>query len=162
MPDIDLLQGKKILIVDDEPDVLDTLEDLLPMCEIFKATDYESAVAYLENVSFDLTILDIMGVSGYELLNIAVKKNVTAVMLTAHALTPENIVRSHSEGAAYFLPKEEMVNITSFLEDILDAKQKGQNTWDKWLNRLAGYCEKTFGEKWQDKDKDFWDRFPFY
>ena len=162
MPEIDLLQGKKILIVDDEPNVLDTLEELLPMCEVFKAADYESAAAYLENMSFDLTILDIMGVSGYELLDIAVKNNVTAVMLTAHALTPANIVRSHREGAAYFLPKEEMVNITSFLEDILDAKLKGQNTWDRWMNRLAGYCEKTFGEKWQDKDKDFWDRFPFY
>ena len=33
MADAKLLDGKKILIVDDEPDVLDTLEDLLSMCE---------------------------------------------------------------------------------------------------------------------------------
>jgi len=29
-----LLEGKKLLIVDDEPDVLDTLEELLPMCRV--------------------------------------------------------------------------------------------------------------------------------
>jgi CheY-like chemotaxis protein len=32
-----LLEGKRVLIVDDEPDVLDTLDDLLPMCIITKA-----------------------------------------------------------------------------------------------------------------------------
>jgi CheY-like chemotaxis protein len=29
-----LLDGKKILIVDDEPDVLDSLEELLTMCDV--------------------------------------------------------------------------------------------------------------------------------
>jgi len=33
-----LLEGKKILIVDDEPDVLDTLESSLAMCELSKAS----------------------------------------------------------------------------------------------------------------------------
>jgi hypoxanthine phosphoribosyltransferase len=34
----DILKGKKILIQDDEPDVLDTLEELLSMCQVVKAT----------------------------------------------------------------------------------------------------------------------------
>ena len=29
-----LLDGKKILVVDDEQDVLESLEELLPMCEV--------------------------------------------------------------------------------------------------------------------------------
>ena len=157
-----LLNGKKILVVDDEPDVLESLEDLLSMCEVVTASDYESAGDHIKKEPFDLVILDIMGVSGYNLLELATSKNMVAVMLTAHALTPENIVKSYREGAAYFLPKEEMVNIASFLEEILDAKQKGKSTWDNWMNRLAGYCERTFGAKWQDTEKDFWDRFPFY
>ena len=157
-----LLDGKRILVVDDEPDVLESLEDLLATCEVVKASNFEDARSLIEQEPFDLVILDIMGVSGYDLLDLATKNNMTAVMLTAHALTPENIVKSYRQGAAYFLPKEKMVNITSFLEEILDAKQKGQSTWDNWINRLAGYCERTFGAKWQDTDKDFWDRFPFY
>ena len=157
-----LLDGQRILVVDDEPDVLDSLEDLLAHCEVVKASNFEDARSLIEQEAFDLVILDIMGVSGYDLLNLATQKNMTAVMLTAHALTPENIVKSYRQGAAYFLPKEKMVDITSFLEEILDAKQKGQSTWDNWMNRLAGYCERTFGDKWQDTEKDFWDRFPFY
>ena len=157
-----LLDGKKILIVDDEPDVLESLEELLSTCDVVKASSFESAKECIGQGQFDLVILDIMGVCGYDLLEIATHKNMTAVMLTAHALTPENIAKSYREGAAYFLPKEQMVNITSFLNEILEAKQKGKSTWDNWMNRLAGYCERTFGDKWQDTEKDFWDRFPFY
>ena len=157
-----LLDGKKILVVDDEPDILETLEELLTNCEVVKASNFEAARGLIEQEQFDLVILDIMGVSGYDLLNLATEKDMTAVMLTAHALTPGNIVKSYREGAAYFLPKEEMANITSFLEEILEAKQKGRSTWDNWLDRLAVYCDRTFGAKWQETDKDFWDRFPFY
>jgi len=162
MEEKNLLDGKKILVVDDEPDVLESLEDLLSMCEVITASNFEDARGLIEQEQFDLIILDIMGVSGYDLLALATGKNMTAVMLTAHALTPENIVKSYREGAAYFLPKEEMVNITSFIEEILEAQQKGKGTWDNWMNRLAGYCERTFGDRWQDTEKDFWDRFPFY
>ena len=157
-----LLDGKRILVVDDEPDVLESLEELLAKCEVVKASNFEAARGLIEQERFDLVILDIMGVSGYDLLDLATGKDMTAVMLTAHALTPENIVKSYRAGAAYFLPKEEMVNITSFLEEILEAKQKGQSTWNNWMDRLAAYCERTFGAKWQDTEKDFWDKFPFY
>jgi len=162
MEENNLLDGKKILVVDDEPDILDSLEDLLAKCDVVKASSFEAARDLIEQETFDLVILDISGVSGYDLLDLATTKDMTAIMLTAHALTPENIAKSYRQGAAYFLPKEKMVNITSFLEEILDAKQKGQSTWDNWMNRLAGYCERTFGAKWKDTDKDFWDRFPFY
>jgi DNA-binding NtrC family response regulator len=162
MANENLLHGKKILIVDDEPDVLDSLEDLLPMCTVVKADSFKAAKECFEAEDFDLAILDIMGVEGYGLLEIATQKKVAAVMLTAHALTPENIVRSHKEGAAYFLPKEKMADIATFLNDILDARARGESTWDRWLERLASYCERTFGKKWQDKNKDFWERFPFY
>jgi hypoxanthine phosphoribosyltransferase len=33
MTEYELLKGKRVLLVDDELDVFDTLEDLLPMCE---------------------------------------------------------------------------------------------------------------------------------
>ncbi len=158
----DLLDGKRVLVVDDEPDVLDTLADLLPMCKVVKASNFEEASNYLETEYFDLAVLDIMGVEGYKLLEIANQRNVTAVMLTAHALSPENVVKSYKEGAASYLPKEEMVNIASFLNDVLDAQQKGKSTWSRWYDRLGGFFEKKFGAKWQEDEKDFWEKFPFY
>jgi DNA-binding NtrC family response regulator len=162
MADKDLLEGKRILLVDDEPDVLDSLEDLLPMCETVKASSFEAARNLLETESFDMTILDIMGVKGFQLLEIANQKEVTAVMLTAHALNPDTVVRSYKEGAASYLPKEQMVNIASFLNDILEAKEQGKSTWARWYDKLGSFFEKKFGENWQKDDPEFWKKFPFY
>ena len=159
MSEKSLLDGKRILTVDDEPDVLESLEELLPMCDVVKASSFNEAKELLESQYFDMAILDIMGVDGYELLEIAREKKVIAVMLTAHALSVEDTVKSYKEGAASYVPKDEMANITAFLEDILEAKEKGQNFWWRCLNRLGTYYEKKFGADWQNKDKEFWEDF---
>jgi DNA-binding NtrC family response regulator len=158
----DLLEGKRVLLVDDEPDVLDTLVDLLPMCDTVKASNFKAAKDYLESEHFDLAVLDIMGVEGYQLLEIANQRHVTSVMLTAHALSPENVVKSYKEGAASYLPKEEMVNIASFLNDVLEAKEQGKSTWGRWYDKLGSFFEEKFGEDWQNDEKEFWEKFPFY
>ena len=58
------LNGRRILIVDDEPDILDSLEVFLPMCNVVKATSFEQAKCFLEEEFFDIAILDIMGLMG--------------------------------------------------------------------------------------------------
>lgn len=162
MEEFPLLEGKKILLVDDELDVLDTLEDLLSMCEVTKAINFKTAKDFLENQEFDIAILDIMGVEGYTLLDTASKQNVMAVMLTAHALSPENVVRSYKGGAASYLPKEKMVDIVSYLNDILESQKRGENPWKRWYSRLSSYFEDKFGADWKDDQKEFWEKFPFY
>jgi CheY-like chemotaxis protein len=162
MSDSDLLKYKRILIVDDEPDVLDTLEELLPMCDVVKATTFEEAKDLLETQYFDIAILDIMGVDGYKLLEIAKQREVIPVMLTAHALSPENLAKSYKEGAASYVPKEEMTNITTFLNDILEAKEQGKNVWWRWLDRLGAYFDKKFGANWQKGDEDLLEKFSKY
>ena len=147
----DLLEGKKVLIVDDEPDVLETLVDLLPMCDVVKALTFNEAKNLLETQYFDMAILDIMGVQGYELLKISNEKRVIGVMLTANAMTPDNVVKSYEEGAASFVPKEEMANITTFLIDIFEAEEKGKSLWWRWFDRLADYFDNKFGPDWQEK-----------
>ena len=144
-----LLDNKEILIVDDEPDVLESLLELLSMCEVVKASTFEDAKELLESQDFDMAILDIMGVDGYGLLEIAKDRNVIAVMLTAHALSPDNVTRSYEEGAASYVPKDEMANITTFLNDILEAKEKGKGFWWRWLDRFESYFDKKFGPDWQ-------------
>lgn len=155
-----LLDGKKILAVDDEPDILDALEEILSNCDFTKATTFKEAKELLESRDFDIAILDIMGVDGYGLLDIATRKNITAVMLTAHAFTPDNLVKSIKEGAASYLPKEELANIAVFLKDILKAQEKGTSTWGPWQKKLpTSYFEKRWGAAWQDTDKEFWKSF---
>jgi CheY-like chemotaxis protein len=158
----DRLQGKRVLIVDDEPDVLDALAESLPVCSVTKASTFEQAKEQLENHAFDIAILDIMGVNGYELLELAIKKNVIAMMVTAHALSPDHTVKSFRKGAAFFVPKEEMGNIEMFLNDVLEAKEKGHHPRNRWLERLDGYYTKRFGPQWKDHDKEFWKKFTYY
>jgi CheY-like chemotaxis protein len=162
MKDKNLLEGKTVLMVDDEQDVLDTLEDLLSMCNTVRAGDYESALDLLQTRPFDLAILDIMGVSGYELLDVCVKKGIVAVMLTAYAVTPADVRKSFDKGAAFYIPKEEMANIEVFLTDVLEAKQKGRNTWARWYDRLSHFSEKAFGEAWLKDEKDLLNKFTFH
>ena len=78
MAETKLLEGKRVLAVDDEPDVLETLVDLLPMCDVVTATTFDEAKELLKSQKFDLTILDIMGVDGYGLLDIATEKDIPA------------------------------------------------------------------------------------
>ena len=154
------LEGKRVLIVDDEPDILETLEALLPMCRVAKAATFQEAEKLFETEYFDIAILDIMGVDGYKLLDMAKKKGVIPVMLTAHALSIENTIKSYKKGAASYVPKDEMFKIAVFLNDILEAKEKGENFWWRWLERLGSYYEKKFGKDWQGEEKDFWRNFP--
>ena len=159
MENINMLEGKKILAVDDEEDVLETLKELLPMCEVETATTYEQAWEALGTDYYDVAILDIMGVDGYRLLELANNRGIAAVMLTAHAISPENIKKSFHGGAALYLPKDEMINITTYLIDIMEAKASGRNTWSRWFERLGAFFTARFGPEWEKKHKVFPDNY---
>ena len=132
------------------------------MCQIQKAGSYTEAKRLLEEAYFDMAILDIMGVDGYKLLEIAQEKSVIGVMLTAHALDIQNIKRSYREGAASYLPKEEMQNISTYLNDILEAKEQGKHMWWRWFDRLGAYFSRKFGPNWEQEDKEFWDKLKYH
>ncbi len=153
-----MIRGKKILIVDDEKDVLDMLIELLEMCKIDTALSYEEGKRLLEKEEYDVAILDIMGVNGFKLLEIAKERNVPALMLTGHALSEENLKRSAEEGASYYAPKEKMDKIALFVADIVEATEKDLNVWVKWFGRLGSFYDKRFtGPNWREKEKEFWD-----
>jgi DNA-binding NtrC family response regulator len=150
-----LLEGKRVLIVDDEPDVLETLEESLTMCQVSKASSFNQAKELLETQHFDFAILDIVGVDGYKLLKIAYAKNVTPVMLTANALSPENILKSHEGGAASYVPKARMSEIEGVLNDILHARAEGKDPWHRWWERFGSYFKQHFGFTW-DIETEAW------
>jgi len=147
------LGDKVILAVDDEPDVLETVEEVLDMCLLHKATSYETALQYLVSYNYDIVILDIMGVKGFDLLKESVSRGFPTVMLTAHALSPESLKKSIRLGAVSFLPKEKIVELRSFLEDVVLGE--GRPVWQKLFGKLGGYFNKRFGPDWKEKDKFF-------
>jgi DNA-binding NtrC family response regulator len=151
-----VLLGKRLLIVDDEIDILETLTALLNLCKIDRASSFEEAKKLLERYDYDLVVLDIMGVKGFDLLEIANKRNIPALMLTAHSLNVESLTKSIREGAAYFVPKEKMAEIATYAADVLQAKENNKNPWTRWFDRLAGFFDVAFtGPNWREQKEEF-------
>ena len=156
------LNGKRILAVDDEPDVLEVLEDEIlgecPNCQFEKATSYETAANMLKSKNYDLVILDIMGVQGFELLNLAVSRNLPVAMLTAHSLNPESLRLSIEMRARAYLPKEKMGEIVPFLESIFEISEY-LSGWTQQMRRLEGYFNARWGDNWKESEAKFWKEF---
>jgi hypothetical protein len=116
---------------------------------IEKESTYAGAAEFLRLHSYDLVILDIMGVRGFDLLEIAVKRGFRVAMLTAHALSSEALGKSHDLGAGAYLPKDELGQLVPFLEDVLKYDQ--QTGWKRLLEKLENYFDDQFESDWKRK-----------
>ncbi len=150
------LKGKKLLVVDDEPDVLDIVNELLETADLSAAGSFEEARSLLENESFDLAILDIMGVDGFSLLRICKSKNVPATMLTAHSMSRDSLEKAREYGAVSFLPKTELSRLPELVVEILGSVEKGETHWTKLFKRLGPFFKEHLGLLWEDEK----DKFP--
>jgi CheY-like chemotaxis protein len=147
------LEGKIILVVDDEPDVLEIVSDTLDMCIVHKAKDFDMGLQHILSYTYDAVILDIMGVNGFELLKVSVKRGFPTIMLTAHAVTPKALKKSMKLGAVSFLPKEEIPGLQEFLADAVF--KSGKLPWVRFFDKLGSFFNKRFGPDWKEKDKFF-------
>jgi DNA-binding response OmpR family regulator len=149
MTDNDLLKNRKILAVDDETDVLDLLKEQFEPFEITTANSYEEAERFLESQTFDLALLDIMGVNGFALLQKCREKQVPAAMLTAHSITVESVNRALELGAISFLPKQELANISDLVAEIFEGLDEGKSHWRKLFDRLGPFFREHLGLTWE-------------
>ena len=153
-----ILNGKRILAVDDEPDILIVLEEeilaVAPNCKVDKAATYEEAVDKLKSQTYDVVILDIMGVRGFDLLALAVSRHLRVAMLTAHALTPEALKRSFEMKARAYLPKEKLGEIVPFLEDVLTYEYLPG--WKRLFAKLEGFFTEKFEHLKEKSGINFW------
>jgi len=148
-----ILKDKVVLVVDDEVDVTDTVAEVLDMCRVRKANDYDTARQYLMSYTFDIVILDIMGVNGFDLLQLSVKRGFPTVMLTAYALSPESLETSVRLGAVSFLPKEKMSALDEFIADVV--LRGGQPVWGRLFDKLGAFFNKRFGPDWKERNRFF-------
>jgi DNA-binding response OmpR family regulator len=148
-----VLDGRQILVVDDEPDILAVLEEEIKhecsQCTVEKATTYEQAHDLLKKNDYDIVVLDIMGVRGFDLLEEAVKRKMRVAMLTAHSLSPDAMKKSHDLGARAYLPKDKLGEIVPFLEDILQYEHK--TGWRRLLEKLENFYDERFEGDWKEK-----------
>ncbi len=158
-----ILNNKRILAVDDEPDVLAVLkEEILfdaPRCILDTATSYEEATELMASWTYDLAIFDIMGVKGFDLLEKAGARPypIPVVMLTAHALSPESLKQSIEMGARAYLPKDRLGAVVPFLKDVMTYEYGA--AWRRVLKQVEGLFNKTWGAYWKKPDEAFWKTF---
>lgn len=161
MSDVSILTGKKVLIVDDEADVRETVSELLYMCDNDLAANFEAARKLMDENQYDLAILDIMGVRGYELLELAQEKGIPAMMFTAHALNVRAFEKSMKGGASAYIPKEEMTDIASYAAELLEARAKGIKRPGNWFSRLESFFKRQFGSDWLVEYQKARDKYPW-
>ena len=153
----EILKGKRLLAVDDEPDVLDIIAEVLYYSEVVTAGSFESARALISQESFDLVILDIMGVNGFALLEACREHKLPAAMLTAHAINVESLNLAIKLGAVSFLPKEELHRLPGLVAEILEEIEQGRSHWEKLFQRLGPFFKEKLGVLWEDIDQS---KFP--
>lgn len=152
------LKDKKILVVDDEKDILETAADVLSPALVTTTADFEEAKKWIAEASFDLVILDIMGVNGFALLEACHARRQPAAMLTAHAMNLESLNLSVRLGAVSFLPKEELGRLPEMVAEILEDLSHGRTHWARLFRRLGGFFKEKLGVIWEDEEGN--QRFP--
>jgi CheY-like chemotaxis protein len=154
-----LLKGKDVLAVDDEEDVLELIQEELEEYDVILATarSHDEAAEKIASLTYDLVILDIMGVRGFDLLRIASAKKIPVVMLTSHALSPETLKTSIELGARAYLPKNHLGKLAPFLEDVMALSY--HSSWNKLFQKLGGQFGASFGAEWRKSEKEFWEQF---
>jgi CheY-like chemotaxis protein len=154
------VEMKKVLIVDDEVDILEVLEELLEDDFIVTAaSSFEEAAACIKKETFDVAILDIMGVRGYDLLEATKMKKIPTLMLTAHAFSSDNLKKSIELGADAYIPKDKMVDIAMYVDDVLASQKNKKDSGGKWYTKLLPLYDEFFGAGWKEEGKEFWEAF---
>jgi hypothetical protein len=97
---------------------------------------------------YDLVILDIGGVRGFDLLRKAAYCNFPVALLTAHPLTPEAL-GYHSNQIHAYLPKERLNEIVPFLEEAL--KHHYPSGWRRFIGEMTGFCGEKIQIDWRKR-----------
>ncbi|MFC1706349.1 response regulator [Planctomycetota bacterium] len=127
------LKKKRILVVDDELEILETVEDLLldEVAGVDCAQSYDKAVALLERNFYDLAVFDLMGVRGLDLVR-DYGRTVRCVVLTGQVVAPVTLSWLTDHGAKAYLPKPDIVDLTHCLR-VVTSVSHSMELWNSVL-----------------------------
>jgi len=115
--------------------------------------DYGQASEKLKSRTYDAVILDIMGVQGLDLLKLAVKKNFSSIILTAHSVNEQTLKESIIRGAVAFVPKEMMMDVPLYVDEAINLRKEDARA--NFYRRLGSFFDDRFGLDWDGNEK-FW------
>jgi CheY-like chemotaxis protein len=112
-----------------------------------KATTYIEAVERMASWTYDLVILDIMEVRGFDLLELAINCHFPIALISAHPLTPEVLKRSSEMNVPIYVLKEKLEEFLPFLEGIL--RYRHSPWWRHLFEKLNGFLIEPFESDWE-------------
>jgi two-component system response regulator VicR len=122
---------RKILVVDDEPDILELIKDILKSkYDVYTAKNVKEAVSTLEKVKIDLIILDIMmpQIDGWDFLwmirGSEKYREIPVIIVTARADAEDKLI-GLKEGVKDYIVKPFLPNeLINRVEEILKEMAK--------------------------------------
>jgi len=105
-----LIEGARVLVVDDDPDIQNLLKDFLSLngCETLSASNGKKALKLLGNKEIDIVILDVQlpDIDGVSLIDEIKKKDpLCAIVMMSGYQETNHIVNAMKKGANDFLTK---------------------------------------------------------
>lgn len=137
-PEASSLRGKSILMVDEEPALLEFLETEIrhafPSLRIQTAATYGEATTLLGSWTYDLVLFDITGTQGFDILTQAVNRPypIPALMLNAEALPPASLERALALGGHRCLSRENVRQIVPFVDGMMKGNHEA--LWRRMLH----------------------------
>jgi two-component system response regulator VicR len=122
---------RKILVVDDEPDILELIKDILKSkYEVYTAKNVKEAVSTLEKIKIDLIILDIMmpQIDGWDFLwmirGSEKYREIPVIIVTARADAEDKLI-GLKEGVKDYIVKPFLPNeLINRVEEVLKERAK--------------------------------------
>ncbi len=149
------LKDKQILAVDNEWDVIETIQDVLSGACLDVTRNHERALEKIELTQYDLAILDIMDDHGFLLLEECVKRDIPAIILISVTAPRELLMKAVKKGAVSYLAKKHLDELGTLIHQLFSSQNQGNPAWKVMFKKLKGY-NKRFKDKMEDINGDFW------
>ncbi len=154
-----ILEGKRILVVDNEREILNILSEALAASEVVVAGNLDEARFLIAEKIFDLAILDAVGVKGCDLLQDCQAHKLPAAMLTPREVEVRSINEAMKRGVMSFFPRDDLHRLPETVADLLEHLEKG-----RFSTRFFRRIRAAFREIWrvvcEEADRDRSSKLP--
>jgi DNA-binding NtrC family response regulator len=147
-----ILEGKRILVVENEREILNMVSEALAASEVVAVGNVEDARPLIARESFDLAILDTVHSNGCALLEDCHANKLPTAMLTPREVEVGRVNEAMKRGVMSFFPKDDLDRLPETVSDLLAHLGKGTST------RLSRRIWAAFREIWpivrEEADRD--------
>jgi len=142
---LQILEGKRILVVNNEREVLKMMTDALAASEVITAGNVDEARSLIAKEFFNLAILDTVSANGCDLLQDCQANKVPAAMLTPREVEVTRVNEAMKRGARSFFSKDELHRLPETVVDLLERLEGRKAHGTGFFRRLGA----TFRELWR-------------